>query len=233
MAILNVIQRASVLCGLPSPSGAVSSTDANVQQMVMLATQEGEETSSSYDWRQLKLPFTYTGDGTTTLWPLPSDFERLLPGEAFFSNSYPSIPLIGPLSDEEFLAAKALPVLPIRPIWRLIGTKVEIWPALASGEVINSQYLSNKWIVAIDGVTTKSAFTLDTDSCLFPERILSLGVIWRWKRTKGLDYAEEFRTYQIERDKIAGHDSGNRVIHMSTRTRMPDTYWPGVISVQS
>jgi hypothetical protein len=230
MTILDVVQRASVLCGLSSPSGAVSSTDINVQQMVLLATQEGEETASSFDWRQLKIPGQIIGDGTTTYWFLPDDFERLLPGEAFYSSSYPSIPLIGPLSDEEFLAAKALPVLPIRPIYRLIANDVEIWPALASGEIVNTQYRSKSWIKAADG-TLKTSFTLDNDTSVFPERILSLGVIWRWKRTKGLDYAEEYRTYQMERDKMAGHDAGNRVIYMSGRQTMPDNYWPGIISV--
>lgn len=233
MAILDVVQRASVLCGLPSPSGAVSATDLNTQQMIAMATQEGEETSSSYDWRKMKIAWVITGDGTTTLWPLPTDFERTLPGEAFWSSTYPTIPLIGPMADEEFLAAKALPVFPVRPIWRLIGTKVEIWPALAAGEIVNSQYRTLNWVVASDGVTTKAAFTQDSDTVLFPERILTLGVIWRYKRSKGFDYAEEFRTYQMEREKVAGHNAGSRVIHMSTRTHFPDNFWPGIVTASS
>lgn len=230
MAILNVIQSASLRCGLPSPSGAVSATDLITQQMVSFAQQEGDETASSFDWRQLKIALTITGNGSTTLWPLPADFERFLPGEAFFSSMYPTIPLIGPMTDEEFLAAKALPVMPIRPIWRLIGTNIEIWPALANGEVINSQYRTLNWILGADA-TAKSTFTLDSDTIRFPERIITMGVVWRWKRAAGLDYAEEFRTYQMERDKIAGHDAGNRTIHMSHRTRIPDNYWPGFITV--
>jgi hypothetical protein len=74
---------------------------------------------------------TLTGDGTTTLFVLPSDFERILQGQALWSNKYPSIPLQGPITSQDLLALKALPVMPVRPVWRLIGGQLEIWPALS------------------------------------------------------------------------------------------------------
>ena len=49
-----------------------------------------------------------------------------------------------------------------------------------------------------------------------PERLITLGVVWRWKRAKGLDYAEEFRTYQYQRLQAANRNSGVRVLELAT-----------------
>jgi hypothetical protein len=38
----------------------------------------------------------------------------------------------------------------------------------------------------------------DNDYSVLPERLITLGCIWRYKRALGLDYSEEFRTYEKE-----------------------------------
>ena len=142
MSILTVVQDAMALCGLSQPSSAVSNPDPTVTKFVAFAQQEVEITGSDFNWRNLNIGMTITGDGTTTLFALPSDFERILQGQALWSQKYPSIPLQGPISSQDLLALKALPVIPIRPVWRLIGGQIEIWPALAAGEVVNGEYRS-------------------------------------------------------------------------------------------
>lgn len=231
MSILTAVQDAMVLCGQPQPSGVVSNPDPTVLKFLAFAQQEAESTGSEFNWRNLNIALTLTGDGTTTLFALPSDFERILQGQALWSNKYPSIPLQGPITSQDLLALKALPVTPVRPVWRLIGGLLEIWPALSNLEVVNGEYRSTNPVVSGDGVTRKLRWSSDSDYALFPEIILRLGLIWRWKQSKGLDYAEDFRSYQLERDKKAGHEAGGKIIRTSTQLTWTSNNWPGVITV--
>jgi hypothetical protein len=156
-----------------------------------------------------------------------------LQGQALWSQKYPSIPLQGPISSQDLLALKALPVMPVRPVWRLIGGQLEIWPTLANGEIVNGEYRSTNPIVSGDGSTRKTRWTNDTDYALFPEIILRLGLIWRWKASKGLDYGEDFKTYQLERDKKAAHEAGGKIVRMTNTHSIGSEQWPGVITVIS
>jgi hypothetical protein len=233
MSILTACQDAMVLCGQPQPSSVVSNPDPTVTKFLAFAQVEADQTGSEFNWRNLNIAMTLTGDGTTTLFALPSDFERILQGQALWSNKYPSIPLQGPISSQDLLALKALPVMPVRPVWRLIGGQLEIWPALSSAEVVNGEYRSTNPIVSGDGLTRKPRWTNDSDYTLFPEIILRLGLIWRWKQSKGLDYAEDFRNYQLERDKKAGHEAGGKIVRMTNTWNIGSDQWPGVITVIS
>lgn len=230
MSLLTVTQDAMVLCGLPQPALALSNPDLTVLQFVTFAQKEADETWTEYNWRQSRIPAQLVGDGTTTLFALPSDFERMLAGPSLWSAKYPSIPLQW-ISDAELLALKALPIMPVRPVCRIIGGTLEIWPALANTESVTLEYYSTNPLCSADGLTRKPRWTADTDFSLFPEGILMRGVIWRWKQSKGLDYAEDFRTWSIERDKKAAHDGGARVVQMTNTYNLTSNQWPGVITV--
>jgi hypothetical protein len=233
MSILTAVQDAMTLCGQPQPSGVVSNPDPTVLKFLAFAQLEAETTGSDFNWRNLNIAMTLTGDGSTTLFALPADFERILQGQALWSQKYPSIPLQGPISSQDLLALKALPVMPVRPVWRLIGGQLEIWPALASAEIVNGEYRSTNPIVSGDGLTRKPRWTSDSDYALFPEIILRLGLIWRWKASKGLDYGEDFKSYQMEREKKSGHEAGGKIVRMTNTFSIGSDQWPGVITVIS
>lgn len=231
MSILTAVSDAMVLCGQPQPNSVVSNPDPTVAKFLAFAQTEVEVTGSDFNWRNLNIGLTLTGDGTTTLFMLPSDFERILQGQALWSQKYPSIPLQGPISSQDLLALKALPVMPVRPVWRLIGGTMEIWPALSAGEIVNGEYRSTNPISSGDGTIRKVRWSADNDFALFPENILRLGMIWRWKQSKGLDYAEDFRSYSLERDKKAGHDAGGKIVRMTNTWNMGLDQYPGIITV--
>lgn len=233
MTLLTATQDAMVLCGLPQPVQAIGNSDATVAQFVAFAQKEADETFTDFNWRSTKVNAQIIGDNATTLFSLPADFERIVAGQALWSTKYPSIPLQGPISDVELIALKALPVMPVRPVWRLIGTTLEIWPALSTGETVNLEYFTSYPIYAADGVTRKARFTADTDYAVFPETILTRGLIWRFKQSKGLDYAEDFRTYDRERDKRASHEAGGRVVQMTNTYNLGSNQWPGLITIIS
>ena len=235
MSLLTLVQGAALRSNFgTTPAQAYTSTDQSVLQMVAFAQDTGRELLERYDWNYLKKQSLITGDGATTLWNLPADWMRLCPSDkspmgALVSSARPTIPLVGPVNDEWLNQMKALPAFPAYPVWRLINTNVEIWPALSSGEVVTFWYFTKAWIIQATG-TQVATFSADTDASLIDEDLIMKGSIWRWKRAKGLDYAEEFRAYESALERNAGQQDNERVVSTSDYTINPDTFWPGQMS---
>lgn len=235
MSLVTLVQGAALRCNLAVPNSAFSNVDANIQQLVAFAQDSGRELVERYSWNALKVEVTATGDGTTTTFALPSDWMRLCPSDkspmgAIISLARPTIPLIGPVNDEWLNQMKALPAFPAYPVWRLVNNQLEIWPALASGEVVKFWYFTKAFVVSGTTGWQVMTFSNDNDTSLIDEDILMKGAIWRWKRAKGLDYAEEFRDYQYSVERNAGQQDNERVVSTSTISTVSDTFWPGNIS---
>lgn len=231
MSILTVVRQAAALCQQTVPTSVMASTDPNVQQLLAFAQQEGDELAEEYDWRNLKVACQIYGDGTTTQFFLAADFDRFPIVNPLWSSAYPLTPLPGPMADDEMLALRARNGLGLTPVWRLLGGAVEFYPALGASEVVTGTYISSSWVLAADNSTRYGTFQADTDQCLIPESLIVLGAVWRWKSSKGLEYAEDFRSSQERRQLMAAHDRGSRPILMS-RSRLPDAdnWFPGTIT---
>lgn len=212
MSLLSIVTEAAALVGVDQPTAVANATDANAVQFRALAQQEGDELSRAHDWRRLKVQGSITGDGSTEFWDLPADYDRQMAGDNLWLSSRPMLALDGPISDQDMLSIKAGVQRPTVSVWRYFGNQLQVYPVLTATQVVTLEYRSSSWILAADGTTTRDAWVADTDTAVIPERIIKLGVIWRWKRSKGLDYAEEFATYQLERAKAARADGGFRTL---------------------
>lgn len=114
--------------------------------------------------------------------------------------------------------------------WRLLGDDLYITPPPTAGQTLAFPYMSKNWVRPVSG-SDKAAFTLDTDTALIPERLITLGIIWRYKASKGFDYAEAMATYEREVERAASRDAGTGVLYPS-RSRTTDetnTTWQGTI----
>ena len=210
MSVLSVIQSVAPLLGIARPSVALTSTDITVQQLVAILQEEGDELARRHDWGALKtpLPGTFSGDGTTLSFALPANFHRLPNGPIFWRRDRSYMPLSGPMSDMEWRGLQAVNFTSVvNYAWRRRGNTVEVFPALPAGEIVDYEYLSRAWVVTIanDRITTISN---DADTFLLPEVLLKLGTRWRWKKSKGLEYAEDFRTYEMMLGIEADADKG-------------------------
>lgn len=231
MALLQIVQGAALRVGLTQPASAMGSSDSTVQQLVAFAQDAGDDLRERWTWRNLKSSnVIFTGDGTTATFSLPADFATLSPSDTFISSVYPTLTLPGPVNEEDLLRMKAVPVTVTPSCWRLIGGKIEFYPVLAAGEIVTYVYASAPWILDVNGTTKKLAWTADTDTSLIPERLVRLGCIWMWKRAKGLDYAEEFTTYERSFNIGAGQENTGREISTSNQMGYPDNWWPGIIT---
>lgn len=226
MSLLTIIQKAALRAGFATvPPAAVSSTNGDVQQLVAFSEDTGRECFERANWVNLDTAGMVIGDGISTLFLLPPDWQRFSPSDksprgALVSNKYPLLPLYGPINTEDLNELKALPASTVRPVWRVIGGALEIWPALASGEQVTFNYYSSFWIMNQARTMTRDVWVADDDFSLINEDTIKLGTIWRWKASKGLQYAEEFRAYEMSFARNAGQQMTERVVSTS-RKPMP------------
>lgn len=241
MSLLSIVQDAAVRCGVKRKpmdvSYAIGSPDDVVQQLIAFSADVATECMERSDWRNLTMEGQISGDGGTTQWPLPVDYQRMKreaahPYGALFSYSQPSQIIDGPVSDGWLLNARTSGVTPSFPVWRLIGGAIEIWPALSLNEVVVFNYVSKNWAMNAAGSKRRPTWEADDDISLINEDTIKLGVVWRWKRSKGLDYAEEFRSFEESLARNSAQDTPSRVVSMSRKASFDsEAIWPKTITL--
>ena len=89
--------------------------------------------------------------------------------------------------------------------WRLLGPYFQIWPGMNAGELLGFEYRSNAWAYNALGVP-KNSFTADTDTCVYPDRVMVLGTKLKYFEAKGFDTTALYRDYLAELETAIGQD---------------------------
>lgn len=68
--------------------------------------------------------------------------------------------------------------------YRRMGGYFQIWPPISGNELLGMEYVSKNWVLSAAGAG-KTAFTVDTDTCIFPDRLMVVGLKQKYFRIKG------------------------------------------------
>lgn len=217
---------------------AFASTDPAIQLMVACAQDAGDDAVDRVDWAMLKeqTPLQFTGDGTSASFQLSNQFRRLSPSDTFISSLFPTLTMPGPINENELLALKALPVVAQPSVWRQVGFQgvmsIEFFPVLQAQEVVTFYQAQGTWITDNLGAPLVPVqWTADTNKTAIPERVVRTGAIWRWKKFKGLDYAQDMDDAERILDRLGGQEKTVGPVHMSREYLIDDSTWfPGTIN---
>ena len=208
MSLLTMARDAALLVGLSQPTSVVSSSEDDDKLLTLLATRAGREVALFHDWSGLSASGSFTGDGATVDFILPADFDRFGEGHRILLDGGVGEVVHGPLTPEEITSYLArMPTSVSYVTWRR-GRTLTIRPAIEAGRRALYEYQSRRFVVPATGPAT-DAFAADTDTVdAFPEDLVMLGIVWMWKRQKGLDYAQEYEIWRQECQLHAGRDRG-------------------------
>lgn len=169
---------------------------------------------------QLTQPATSTNVGQTyTLgkvkYALPSDYDRQIPRTHWDKSKHWE--MLGPETPEqwEWLISGYISTGP-RIRYRLLGNKFQIWPIITTKEVLGFEYVSNAWVTDVGG-NAKSSFTLDTDTCMFPDRLMVLALKKKYLEIKGFDTTAVEKAYQTILAATKAADEGAPNLSFSPR----------------
>jgi hypothetical protein len=213
VSLLTALNEAQRECSL-TVTAAIAADGQETQNLLLrLANKEAKEIIRRKDWPALRRTQTFTASlASLQSSGKPSNFDRAIPGT--FWNRSTDRQIGGPLNNEEWALAFGQPVTSTISQWvqfRYDG--LHVFPAPTVAETLAYEYIINTPVLAVDGVTYKTAFTADTDTYLLDEELLVLGVVWRYLKTKGRDYAEALKDYEL---RIESEINANR----SARTLM-------------
>lgn len=215
MTLLSTIKSAALRVGLTPPSVVIGSGDQTWLQMVEWAQEVVDDLTYRHDWRALHKTQSLAGDGVTTQFTLgTSDYQRLSKMPAVSrSGSTSSFWPVGPLDPPHWIGNTTLPISASRPIFQIENGILNFFNAPATGETYIVSYQSSKPIYS--SAVPVALWTLDADTALVPERLVLLGLVWRWKAAKGLDYAEHLSTFERALEQLASADWGLMPLELS------------------
>lgn len=214
MSLLTIIQDAADLIGIPRPQAVFSSTDTQVRQLLALAQQEGRVLSQRHDWTALVRETTFSTTGAES----QGEIATLAPGLRFQINETnwnrsQLEPLGGPLNAQEWQTLKGFTVTGPYSDYRIRGGELLLIPAPGAGETIALEYLSQYWCQSSGG-TDQTRWAADGDTPVLAEDLFISGIRWRFLRAKGMDYAEEFREYELQVSSAIARDGSRRTMHL-------------------
>lgn len=230
MTVLTICQNFCNRVNLPQPATVLGTTDSQVQQIRAILEEEGNDLSARYAWQGITFEASHTSlaqEDQGAIATIASNGFRYIKNGTFWDRT-DQIRILGPLDDKEWQQAKAM--APTGPDYRfrIRGGKILVNPVPTAGKSWYFEYVSQNWILGADGTTYKQYFTLDTDTVLLPETLLLAGLTWRWKKQKGMEYAEDFRTYEIQVKDAMGRDGGKRNLSLNPtdNNAMPGVFVP-------
>lgn len=150
-----------------------------------------------------------------TKYAMPSDFDRQVDRTHYDKSK--RWEMAGPATSQEwqFLKSSYISTGP-RLRYRIMGGYFQIWPMSVTPELLGFEYLSGYW--ASNGGTPKSSFTLDTDTCVFPDRLMVIALKKKYFEIKGFDPSAFTRDYQRELSIAKANDAGAATLTMGQRT---------------
>jgi hypothetical protein len=189
---------------------------------------------------QVTLTVTPTAAGTAaaisfckTKYAMPSDFDRLVDRTEWDKSRHWEN--LGPETGQQWQWLKSGFIASgPRVRFRPLGGYFQIWPPLAEADLMGFEYVSEWWVSATGAplAPSKTAFTVDTDTCVFPDRLMILGLKKKYFEIKGFDTSAFERDYSMQLNIAKANDAGSKTLSMSpswsqqliTEANIPDSF---------
>ncbi len=137
-------------------------------------------------------------------YPLPADYDASVPRTHWDKSKHWE--MLGPTDAQqwEWLLSGYISTGP-RIRWRLLGNTFQIWPGVSTNELLGYEYRSQAWAESSTGVA-KNSFTEDSDTCIYPDRVMVLMTKLKYFEAKGFDTTAMYRNFLTELETVMGQD---------------------------
>ncbi len=227
MAVLQAAQSAAIRLIGQRPQSIFSLSDTFSLEMQDLLNEAGRVICDHQAWRAQTLLTTINGDGVTTTFPFPVNFDRMLNTGEMHPSQWPTWRHQQILDLDRWTDIQRIGITVSPGYWTIIGNSLVFDPPIPAGETCSYWYVSKYYAQEPNGVP-KAAFTLDTDEFVLPnaDHLLTLYLIWAWREQKGLSYSESFAKYEVALADYAGKDGGPKVFSVGRPNWVNNSGWP-------
>jgi hypothetical protein len=216
VTMLGIIQDVCTELGINVPNAVVTSNDPQTLQMLALLNKEGRALSArpSQGWQALQVQTSFT----TVANEIQTTLDAVAPGCRFIINDTiwnrsNRRPIFGPLSPQQWQMQKGWFSTGPYSQYRIQNGNIEFVPVPSAGDECYFEYVTKNWVY--DGVTMNDAYQNDSDLTYLDDDLLRLGLIYRWKQIKGLDYSENKVEYEDRVNQAIARDTPKSILGMS------------------
>lgn len=231
MTVLDVATKVALKVGVAVPSVLFTSTEREHVEMRNLINEAATDIADMHDWQLLKTIETITGDGTSTGFALPSDYDRMLRTASVWSSRY--LWAMDHIVDtDQWLELLTLPYTQVNGTWTIYGGQFNILDTMASGDTAKYFYISNLIVSPTSG-SNKATFTADDDSFRLSEKLLELLTVVKWNSVKGQMSDDDIGDFDDELKRLIDKDGGSKPVVSGrpyTSWRGRNIAWPGSVS---
>lgn len=222
MTLLEIVRQFCERKNLDVPATVIGSSDDMVIQIRALLEKEGIELRARGAWEGITFEVTHTtvaAENQGAMTTIAGAGFSYIKNNTIWDRSE-NLPVIGPLNAQQWQMLKGSVSTSPRFQFRIRGGNLIANPTPPAGNTWAFEYVSKFWIAATGSTTaTKRFFTVDSDVVMLPDDIVTLGLEWRWKAAKGLEYAEDFRSYELMVKDAVGRDGGKQTLSMCNEGR--------------
>ncbi|MQV46535.1 hypothetical protein [Sinorhizobium medicae] len=198
MTLLSAINQVCDIVSLSQFDSVYGSDEPNAQTMVAMAQEAGDEIARRADWQKTLKSHTAAASPEN----LPTEFQRLTPGGSVRTSAGA---FVRPVTNSgQWAVIVGIPST--QPYFFIKAGQMLFSPASAAASAV-IDYVSKNWVLN-DPAGPQATFAADDDTTLFPERLLVKGVIWRWKRQKGLAYEDNLAEFEADLAQEINADRG-------------------------
>lgn len=222
MSLLTLVRSACYMLAIPPPSTIYGNGDDTALHLLALSIEEGIALAERHNWQELTTEKTFTTVATAAQTSsIASDFSRMIPETMFNRTSKRRV--VGPVSSDEWQQTLASTTTFINPVFRIRGGTILIYPTPTAGQTVAYEYVSKNWCETSGG-TGGATWTDDTDVGVLNESLMTLGIVWRFKVSRGMDAAADRQIYEHRlRDAIIRDGSRPRLSSdMVSTDRVPN-----------
>lgn len=194
------------MTGIPSTAGIDTTynlvgSGMNTSAMV-LSVDSGTAITSTQQFTETKVGGAVTFQKVQ--YSLPADYDSSMPRTQWDKGNHWE--MLGPESAQqwEWLMSGYISTGP-RIRWRLLGAYFQIFPGLSNSELLGYEYKSNGWATNAVGVS-KTSFTVDTDTCIYSDRLMVLMTKLKYFEAKGFDTTAMYRNFIEELEVVMAQD---------------------------
>lgn len=200
MSLLTIVNRLALNVGIEQTDQVAASTDREIREAISYSNLVGEELARRVDFGELRNESLFVGDGTNLTFDLPSDFSRIIPGVGVTFSEVP----VRPLDRAEWMTLP--PYAGVPRYFSLEGRRIKFWPYMRDGAIAKVTWQSKAWCS-----NGNSFWLADEDTSLIDETLMVKGLIVRWRRQKGMDFADYEAEYEQSLADIARFDDRSRI----------------------
>lgn len=222
MSILSMLEDACNDIGLPVLT-SISDNDQTVKTLLRMANKEGRALIRRYDWQNSREIITHTTVSATSqgsilaitsvtgasVTGMSSPFEHII-NDTIWDQTQQR-PVFGPLGPQHWQGLSASSTTGPFSEYRLHRNTLLALPPPAAGNIWSFEIKSKFFCESAAGMG-KDRWGVDSDVGRMDEEIMTLGIIWRYKKAKGMDYAEDFNEYERNVIDMMGRDGSKTVI---------------------